>query len=189
MAEEGGAHAELAGQRIQLDGRGEVVVDAGQHFLHGLVDHDGLAGQQTIPFSYAIFTSNPMFGLRHYINAYIDFSNLSEEDRVAYKDNPEMLPGSKELFKKLNQWVHDSLVYENFAVDTDGTLSDTYMTQGYMGCFLQQWDQPWRPDKSYQAEMAKNNDAVADEKNAAAAALAFPGYEEDGDWRGSFPVY
>ena len=115
-----------------------------------------LGGQMTIPFSYAIFESNPMFGMRHYINAYVDFSQLSEEDWVAYKDNPEMLPGAKEWFKKMNQWVKDGLIYENFAVDTDGTLSKTYMTQGYMGYFMEQWDQPWRTDNNYQAEMAKN---------------------------------
>lgn len=115
-----------------------------------------LGGQMTIPFSYAIFKSNPMFGMRHYINMFVDFSKLTEEEWVAHKDNPEMLPGAKEWFKKMNQWVHDGIVYENFAVDTDGTLSDTYMTQGYMGYFLQQWDQPWRIDKNYQTEMANN---------------------------------
>lgn len=130
-------------------------IDEFEKYLYAAKEAN-LGGQMTIPMSYAIFTSNPMFGMRHYINAYVDFANLSEEDWVAYKDNPEMLPGAKEWFKKMNQWVKDGLIYENFAVDTDGTLSDTYMTQGYFGYFLQQWDQPWRTDKNYQAEMAKN---------------------------------
>ena len=115
-----------------------------------------LGGEMTIPFSYAIFTSNPMFAMRHYMNAFIDFANITEEDWIAYKDNPEMLPGAREALRLLNKWYHDGILYENFAVDTDSTIADTYMTQGYFGYFLQQWDQAWRTDKNYQAEMAKN---------------------------------
>ena len=115
-----------------------------------------LGGENTIPFSYAIFTSNPMFAMRHYISAFVDFSQITEEDWVALKDNPEMLPGAKEVFKLFNKWYHDGVLYENFAVDTDSTLGDTLMTQGNFGYFMQQYDQPWRTDKNYQAEMAKN---------------------------------
>ena len=115
-----------------------------------------LGGEMTIPFSYAIFTSNPMFAMRHYMNAFIDFSQITEEDWVAYKDNPEMLPGAREALRLLNKWYHDGILYENFAVDTDSTIGDTYMTQGYFGYFLQQWDQAWRTDKNFQQEMAKN---------------------------------
>ncbi len=115
-----------------------------------------LGGELTIPFNYAIFVSNPMFALRHYISAFVDFSQITEEDWVAYKDNPEMLPGAKDMFKKLNQWYNDGLLYENFAIDTDSTIGDTYMTMGNFGYFLQQYDQPWRTDKNYQSEMAKN---------------------------------
>ena len=115
-----------------------------------------LGGEMTIPFNYAIFTSNPMFAMRHYISAFLDFSQITEEDWFAYKDNPEMLPGAKEVFKLFNKWYHDGILYENFAVDTDSTIGDTYMTQGYYGYFMQQYDQPWRTDKNYQAEMAKN---------------------------------
>ncbi|MBP3648394.1 MAG: hypothetical protein J6K73_01280, partial [Clostridia bacterium] len=42
------------------------------------------------------------------------------------------------------------------AIDTDSTIGDTYMTMGNFGYFLQQYDQPWRTDKNYQSEMAKN---------------------------------
>ncbi|MBE5795108.1 MAG: hypothetical protein E7323_10575 [Clostridiales bacterium] len=115
-----------------------------------------LGGDMTIPFSYAIFTSNPMFAMRHYINAFVDFSQVTEEDWFALKDNPEFLPGAQEMFKMLNKWYHDGILYENFAIDTDSTIGDTYMTMGNFGYFLQQYDQPWRTDKNYQSEMAKN---------------------------------
>ncbi len=115
-----------------------------------------LGGEMTIPFSYTIFTSNPMFAMRYYMSAFIDFSTITEEDWFAYKDNPEMLPGAKEALRLFNKWYHDGVLYENFAVDTDSTIGDTYMTQGYFGYFLQQYDQPWRTDKNFQAEMAKN---------------------------------
>lgn len=115
-----------------------------------------LGGEMTIPFNYAIFTSNPMFAMRYYISAFVDFSQITEEDWVALKDNPEMLPGAKEAFKLFNKWYHDGILYENFAVDTDSTIGDTYMTMGNFGYFLQQYDQPWRTDKNYQTEMAKN---------------------------------
>lgn len=115
-----------------------------------------LGGQMTIPFSYGIFESDPMFGMRHYIHGFVDFSQLSEEEWVANYATPEMLPGAKELFKMLNKWYHDGILYENFAVDTDGTISNTYMTQGYIGYFMQQYDQPWRTDLNYQKEMANN---------------------------------
>ena len=115
-----------------------------------------LGGNMTIPFNYAIFTSNPMFAMRYYMSAFIDFANITEEDWVAHKDNPEMLPGAKEALRLFNKWYHDGILYENFAVDTDMTISDTYMTMGNFGFFHQQYDQPWRTDKNYQAELAKN---------------------------------
>ncbi len=115
-----------------------------------------LGGDMTIPFNYAIFTSNPMFAMRYYMSAFINFSEITEEDWVAHKDNPEMLPGAKEALRLFNKWYHDGILYENFAVDTDSTIGDTYMTVGNFGYFLQQYDQPWRTDKNYQAEMAKN---------------------------------
>ena len=115
-----------------------------------------LGGDMTIPFNYGIFTSNPMFAMRHYMSAFINFDKITEEDWIAYKDNPEMLPGAKEALRLFNKWYHDGVLYENFAVDTDSTIGDTYMTVGNFGYFMQQYDQPWRTDKNYQAEMAKN---------------------------------
>ncbi len=53
---------------------------------------ENLGGEMTIPFSYAIFTSNPMFAMRYYISAFVNFDEITEEDWIAYKDNPEMLP-------------------------------------------------------------------------------------------------
>lgn len=126
-----------------------------EEYLYAAKDAE-LGGEMTIPFSYAIFTSNPMFAMRYYISAFVNFDEITEEDWIAYKDNPEMLPGAKEAFELFNKWYHDGVLYENFAVDTDSTIGDTYMTQGYFGYFLQQYDQPWRTDKNYQAEMAKN---------------------------------
>ncbi|MBQ3080610.1 MAG: hypothetical protein IJC48_11540 [Clostridia bacterium] len=130
-------------------------IDELEEYLYAAKDAN-LGGEMTIPFSYAIFESNPMFAMRYYISAFLNFSEISEEDWFAYKDNPEMLPGAKEAFQLFNKWYHDGILYENFAVDTDSTIGDTYMTQGYFGYFLQQYDQPWRTDKNYQSEMAKN---------------------------------
>ena len=37
-----------------------------------------LGGNMTIPFNYAIFTTNPMFAMRYYMSAFIDFANITE---------------------------------------------------------------------------------------------------------------
>lgn len=116
-----------------------------------------LGGQITIPLSYGIYESDPLYGTKRLVDCFVDFSQMSEEYWVAYSANHEMMPGARDAFRLMNKWYHDGILYENFAVDTDGSLMDTYMTQGNVGFFFgEQPDQPWRTDKNYQTEMAKN---------------------------------
>ena len=54
-------------------------IDALEAYLYAAKEAK-LGGEMTIPFNYAIFTSNPMFAMRYYMSAFIDFANITEED-------------------------------------------------------------------------------------------------------------
>ena len=114
-----------------------------------------LGGQQTIPFWIDLYESDPLYNIRRFTDAFIDFSQVTEEDWFANARTHEMLPGSKEGYRWLNTLYHDGLLYENFALDDDAT-PDSYMVLGYFGCFTMQPDQPWRTDKNYEKELENN---------------------------------
>ena len=114
-----------------------------------------LGGQNTIPFFFDLYEADPIFNAKRWIDTYVDFTKVTEEDWFAYNKNHEMLPGALEGFRVLNKLYHDGVLYENFAMDDDNA-NDSNMVQGYFGFFSQQPDQPWRFDKNYQKEMEKN---------------------------------
>ena len=114
-----------------------------------------LGGQQTIPFWIDLYESDPLYNIRRFVDAFIDFNQVTEEDWFANARTHEMLPGSKEGYRWLNTLYHDGLLYENFALDDD-TTPDSYMVLGYFGMFTMQPDQPWRTDKNYEKELEAN---------------------------------
>ncbi|MBR6890032.1 MAG: extracellular solute-binding protein, partial [Clostridia bacterium] len=115
-----------------------------------------LAGENTVPFSFGIYAPDPLFNVRRFTDAWVDFSQVSEEDWFANARTPEMLPGAKEGFRWLNTLYHEGLIPETFALTDNDEANDTALIQGYNGFFSQQSDQPWRTDKNYEIEMEKN---------------------------------
>ncbi len=114
-----------------------------------------LGGQMTMPFDFDLYEADPLYNVKRFTDAFVDFSKVTEEDWFAYSANHEMLPGSKDGYRWLNSLYNDGLISENFAIDDD-TAHDSYLVQGYFGFFSQQPDQPWRTDKNYELELEKN---------------------------------
>lgn len=115
-----------------------------------------LGGENTVPFSFGIYAPDPLFNVRRFTDAWVDFSQVTEEDWFANARTPEMLPGAKEGFRWLNTLYHEGLIPETFALTDNDQANDTALIMGYNGFFSQQPDQPWRTDKNYQVEMANN---------------------------------
>ena len=115
-----------------------------------------LGGDNGVPFAFSIFAQDPMFNVRRITDAFVDFSQVTEEDWVANSANPEMLPGAKEGFRWLNTLYNEGLLPETFALTNNDAANDTALIMGYNGFFSQQPDQPWRTDKNLQIELAKN---------------------------------
>ncbi len=115
-----------------------------------------LAGDNTVPFSFGIYEPDPLYNVRRFTDAWVDFSKVTEEDWFAYARTPEMLPGAKEGFRWLNKLYHDGIIPETFALNNNDQANDTALIMGYNGFFSQQPDQPWRTDKNYQIELEKN---------------------------------
>ena len=111
-----------------------------------------LGGERTIPMQFDLYESDPLYNVVRFMDAFIDFSQVTEEDWFAYAGLHEMLPGSKEGYRWLNTLFHEGLLYENFDINDD-TATDSALLNGYFGFFSMQPDQPWRTDKNYQKEM------------------------------------
>ena len=116
----------------------------------------GLGGDSTVPFAFSIFESDPLFNVRRFTDAWVDFSQVTEEDWYANARTPEMLPGAREGFRWLNTLYHEGLLPDTFALTDNDQANDTMLIMGYNGFFSQQPDQPWRTDKNYQIELEKN---------------------------------
>jgi len=115
-----------------------------------------LGGDNTVAFSFDIYESDPMFNVARFTNAFVDFSQVTEEDWFALSKTPEMLPGAKEGFRWLNKLYNEGIISESFALTNNDAAVDTALIMGYNGFFNGQPDQPWRTDKNYQIELEKN---------------------------------
>lgn len=115
-----------------------------------------LGGENTYPFAFGIYAPDPMYNVRRFTDAWVDFSQVTEEDWFAYARNPEMLPGAKEGFRWLNTLYHAGIIPETFALTDNDQANDQALIMGQNGFFSQQPDQPWRTDKNYEIEMEKN---------------------------------
>ena len=111
-----------------------------------------LGGERTIPMQFDLYESDPLINVTRFMDAFIDFTKVTEEDWYAYSGFHEMLPGSKEGYRWLNKLYNEGLLYENFDINDD-TATDSALLNGYFGFFSMQPDQPWRTDKNYQKEM------------------------------------
>lgn len=114
-----------------------------------------LGGQMTLPFNFDLYEQDPLYNVRRFTDAFVDFSKVTEEDWFAYSTNHEMLPGAKDAYRWLNKLYNEGLINEGFAIDSDDS-NDSNLVLGYFGFFSQQPDQPWRTDKNYQRELEQN---------------------------------
>lgn len=116
---------------------------------------NNLGGEVTYPFLFGLYKADPLINVKRFTDPFIEFSKVTEEDWVAYYENHEMLPGSKEGYRWLNKLYNLGLMPEGFEVD-DGSLNDKYRVLGYTGFFSEQPDQPWRTDRNFSIELKKN---------------------------------
>ena len=66
--------------------------------------------------------------------------------------------GTKEAVRLLNKWYNQGLLWKDFALYGSGdTTEDDKIKAGYVGSFMQSWDQPFRNgDDSYNANLLRN---------------------------------
>lgn len=66
--------------------------------------------------------------------------------------------GTKEAVRLLNKWYNQGLLWKDFALYGSGdTTEDDKIKAGYVGAFMQSWDQPFRNgDDSYNANLLRN---------------------------------
>ena len=114
-----------------------------------------LGGEKTVPMHIDLYEANPLYNIARFTDAFLDFTQITEEDWYAYANLHELLPGSKEAYRWLNTLYNEGLVYENFYLD-NATEQDSFLVNGYFGYFTMQPDQPWRTDKNYETELEKN---------------------------------
>ena len=80
------------------------------------------------------------------IESYID-PEISDFDYYVngFDDRKLTVPGTKEAVRKLNAWYNDGLMWNDFAMYSNGeTVEDDYMKAGYVGAFSHNWDYPFR---------------------------------------------
>lgn len=66
-------------------------------------------------------------------------------------------PGTKEAIRTLNQWYHEGLMWDDFALYSSGdSTEDDMMKAGYVGAFMHNWDYPFRNgDDSIQSNLKR----------------------------------
>ena len=66
--------------------------------------------------------------------------------------------GTKEAVRLLNKWYNQGLIWKDFALYGSGdTTEDDKIKAGYVGAFMQSWDQPFRNgDDSYNSNLLRN---------------------------------
>ena len=80
------------------------------------------------------------------IESYID-PEISTFDFYVngFDDRKLTEPGTKDALRLLNQWYHEDLLWNDFALYGSGdTTEDDYMKAGYVGAFTHNWDYPFR---------------------------------------------
>lgn len=114
-----------------------------------------LGGAKTIPYSSDLYSADPFYGWIYQMDAFIDYSQVTEEDWVAHHDFHYLLPGAKEAIRWMNKFFNEGLVTDYFGIEnSDQTKSDR--VNGYDGFWIGNWDAAWRMEDSYQIDLEKN---------------------------------
>lgn len=74
-----------------------------------------------------------------------------------FDDRKLLQNGTKEAIKTLNEWYHENLLWNDFALYSAGdSTEDDMMKAGYVGAFQHNWDYPFRNgDDSIQANLKR----------------------------------
>lgn len=116
---------------------------------------NNLGGDKTIPYASDLYSADPFYGWIYQMDAFIDYSQVSEEDWVAHHDFHYLLPGAKESIRWMNKFFNEGLVTDYFGIEnSDQTKSDR--VNGYDGFWVGNWDAAWRMEDSYQIDLGKN---------------------------------
>lgn len=116
---------------------------------------NNLGGDRTIPYSSDLYSADPFYGWTFQMDAFIDYSKITEEDWVAYHELHYALPGAKEAIRWMNKFYNEGLVTDYFGIEnTDQTKADR--VNGYDGFWVGNWDAAWRMEDSYQIDLEKN---------------------------------
>ena len=119
------------------------------------VKENNLGGDPTIPYSSDLYSADPFYGWIYQLDAFMDYSQVTEEDWVSYHKFHYLLPGAKEALRWMNKFFNEGLVTDYFGIEnSDQTKSDR--VTGHDGFWIGNWDAPWRMEDSYQIDLDKN---------------------------------
>ncbi len=116
---------------------------------------NNLGGAKTIPYSSDLYAADPFYGWTFQMDSFIDYSQVTEEDWMAYHEFHYLLPGAKEALRWMNKFYNEGLVTDYFGIEnSDQTNSDRVM--GYDGFWVGNWDAAWRMEDSFSQDLEKN---------------------------------
>lgn len=114
-----------------------------------------LGGEKTVPYSSDLYAADPFYGWIYQMDAFLDYSKITEEDWVANHKFHYMLPGAKEALRWMNKFFNEGLVSDYFGIE-NSKQTDSDRVNGYDGFWVGNWDAAWRMEKSYAQDLAKN---------------------------------
>lgn len=114
-----------------------------------------LGGDQTIPYSSDLYAADPFYGWIYQMDQFADYSQITEEDWIAYHDFHYLLPGAKEAIRWMNKFFNEGLVTDYFGL-SNSDQTDADRVQGYDGYWMGNWDAGWRQEMLYSQDLEKN---------------------------------
>lgn len=103
----------------------------------------GADANKIIPFSISFDVG---WRADHMLTSFVP-DNFSDKDAYVYgfDDRHLLYPGIKDCVKKLNEWYSQGLIWKDFALYGAGDKTEDNMIKaGYVGCFMHNWDYPYR---------------------------------------------
>jgi putative aldouronate transport system substrate-binding protein len=100
---------------------------------------------RVIPFGVTrdiLFTATNL--LECFITDQTDYSRYISGDNLRF-----LAPGYKEGVRFLNKMYNEGLMSPEFPLDKDGKIVESDFSNGYIGCYIQNYDMPLRPGATY----------------------------------------
>lgn len=99
------------------------------------------------------------WGASNIITSFLDPKMTDKEFYInGFDDRMVTQNGTKEAIRLLNKWYNMGLMWDDFALYGSGdTTGEDMIKAGYVGSFMQSWDQPYRnADDSYNVNLTRN---------------------------------